>query len=79
MKIVSVILARGGSKGIPRKNIIDFNGAPLIGYTIDASIKSKVHETWVSTDDEEIAKISSKLGANTLIRPSSISIDTSPS
>ena len=57
MKIVSVILARGGSKGIPRKNIIDLNGNPLISYTIDASFYSKVSETWVSTDDQEIADI----------------------
>ena len=54
MKIVSVILARGGSKGIPSKNIIDLNGKPLISYTIQASQKSNVDSTWVSTDCPKI-------------------------
>ena len=79
MKVVSVILARGGSKGIPRKNIINLDGHPLIWYTINASQKSEVHETWVSTDCEKIAKVSSKLGANILMRPPNISEDTSSS
>ena len=57
MKIVSVILARGGSKEIPRKNIIKFSGQPLINWTINSSKMSNVHETWVSTDDQEIADI----------------------
>ena len=79
MKIVSVILARGGSKGIPRKNIIDLNGNPLISYTIDASLYSKVSETWVSTDDQEIADISDELGAEVLWRPPNLATDTSQS
>ena len=54
MKIVSLILARGGSKGIPRKNIIDIHGKPLLAYTIQASLDSLVNETWVSTDCTEI-------------------------
>ena len=45
MKIVSIILARGGSKGIPDKNIIDLNNKPLIYYTINASMQSKIAET----------------------------------
>ena len=57
MKIVSVILARGGSKGVPRKNIIDINGKPLIWYSINASLNSNVDETWVSTEDEEISTL----------------------
>ena len=60
MKIVSVILARGGSKGIPSKNIIDLNGQSLISYTIQASQKSNVHTTWVSTDCPKIKTISEK-------------------
>ena len=79
MKIVSVILARGGSKGIPKKNITKLSGIPLIAYTILASKNSEVSETWVSTDCEEIAKVSSELGANVLMRPSNISEDTSSS
>ena len=79
MKIVSVILARGGSKGIPKKNITKLSGIPLIAYTILASKNSTVSETWVSTDCKEIAKVSSELGANVLMRPSNISEDTSSS
>ncbi len=79
MKIVSVILARGGSKGIPRKNLINIQGFPLISYTIKESIKSKVHETWVSTEDEEIKNISKEYGANIMDRPSKFATDTSQS
>ena len=62
MKIVSLITARGGSKGIPNKNIIDINGKPLIQYSIQASLNSKVDETWVSTEDKEIKQISKSFG-----------------
>tara|TARA_R110001592_G_scaffold8379_3_gene45887 strand:- start:2108 stop:2740 length:633 start_codon:yes stop_codon:yes gene_type:complete len=79
MKIVSVILARGGSKGIPRKNLINLQGFPLISYTIKESIKSNVNETWVSTEDNEIKTISKKYGANVVDRPSKFSTDTSQS
>ena len=57
MKIVSVILARGGSKGIPDKNIIDLNNKPLIYYSINASKNSNVVDTWVSTDSKKISII----------------------
>tara|TARA_B100001113_G_scaffold194937_1_gene159890 strand:+ start:364 stop:1011 length:648 start_codon:yes stop_codon:yes gene_type:complete len=79
MKIVSLILARGGSKGIPSKNIIDLNGKPLISYTIQASQKSNVHSTWVSTDCQKIKNISKKLNANVIDRPERISGDFSKS
>jgi CMP-N-acetylneuraminic acid synthetase len=79
MKIVTVILARGGSKGIPKKNTFPLNNKPLIYYTINASINSKVAETWVCTDDDEIGDVSKKYGANVLIRPKEISTDTSKS
>jgi len=79
MKIVSLILARGGSKGIPSKNIIDLNGKPLISYTIQASQKSNVHSTWVSTDCQKIKNISKKLNANVIDRPEGISGDFSKS
>ena len=79
MKILSVILARGGSKGIPSKNIVDLNGKPLISYTIEASLQSNVDETWVSTDSSEIASVSSACGASVIDRPSEISTDTSQS
>ena len=79
MKIVSVILARGGSKGIPKKNIIPLNGKPLISYTIESSIKSNIEQTWVSTDCEEIKKASKTFGVNVIDRPSKISGDKSKS
>ena len=79
MKVISLILARGGSKGIPSKNIVELNGKPLISYTIDASLKSKVDETWVSTDSNEISSVSSNYGAKVIDRPSEISTDASPS
>lgn len=69
MKIVSVITARGGSKGVPRKNIADVNGNPLIWFSIKASLDSDVDETWVSTEDEEIKQISLEKGAKVIDRP----------
>lgn len=61
---LAVIPARGGSKGIPRKNIRYIGGKPLIQYTIDAAKKSKyIDKTIVSTDDEEIASIALRCGA----------------
>lgn len=75
MKICSVILARGGSKGIPNKNIVNLNGHPLVSYVIKTSLESNINETWVSTDSKEIAKISEEYGAKVLIRPFNISGD----
>ena len=79
MKIVSVILARGGSKGIPNKNIMLLKDKPLIQYSIDASLYSKVHATWVSTDCTSIKSVALKCGANVLDRPIELASDTSPS
>ena len=64
MPNVAIITARGGSKRIPRKNIRDFCGKPIIAYGINAALKSELFdEVMVSTDDEEIAEISMKYGA----------------
>ncbi|NCP83749.1 MAG: pseudaminic acid cytidylyltransferase [Flavobacteriaceae bacterium CG_4_9_14_0_8_um_filter_34_30] len=64
MSNLAVIPARGGSKRIPRKNIKDFLGKPIIAYTIEAAIKSKLFdEIIVSTDDLEIKEIALKYGA----------------
>jgi CMP-N,N'-diacetyllegionaminic acid synthase len=81
MKILAIIPARGGSKGIPKKNIIKINNTPLIGYTIDAALASRyITDVVVSTDDNEIAKISKKLGANVpFIRPELLALDDSES
>ena len=79
MKVVSIIPARGGSKGIPRKNMIDLNGNPLISYTINASLKSNVDETWVNSEDVEILSFSKKCGAKTFLRPQELATDESSS
>ena len=64
MSNIAIIPARGGSKRIPRKNIKDFLGKPIIAYSIEAAIKSNIFdEVMVSTDDEEIADVSQKYGA----------------
>lgn len=65
MSNVAIITARGGSKRIPRKNILDFCGKPIIAYSIEAAINSGCFaEVMVSTDDEEIAEIARRYGAN---------------
>lgn len=65
MKNIAIIPARGGSKRIPRKNIKDFLGKPIIAYSIQAALESKLFdEVMVSTDDEEIAKIARSYGAS---------------
>ena len=61
---IAIIPARGGSKRIPRKNIKDFFGKPIIAYSIESAIKSELFsEIMVSTDDEEIAEVAIKYGA----------------
>ena len=75
-KILAFIPARGGSKGIPNKNIKLFNGKPLIEWTIDSALKSKlISKVIVSSDSQKILSISKKLGAEIVLRPKSISGD----
>ncbi|NUW28480.1 acylneuraminate cytidylyltransferase family protein [Arcobacter butzleri] len=79
MKIVSIIPARGGSKGLPGKNIIDLAGKPLIAWTIEASLKSKyITKTIVSSDNNNILEISKKFGVETIKRPDELALDTTP-
>ena len=64
-KIIAIITARGGSKRIPKKNIREFCGLPIIAYSIKAALDSKVFsEVMVSTDSEEIARIARQYGAS---------------
>ncbi len=64
MKNLAIIPARGGSKRIPRKNINDFFEKPIMAYSIEAALKSKLFdEVMVSTDDEEIAEVARRYGA----------------
>lgn len=63
MKNLCIIPARGGSKRIPRKNIIDFLGKPLIAYSIENALNSGIFdEVILSSDDEEIIKVALKYG-----------------
>ena len=79
MRLLAVIPARGGSKGIPRKNVRPLCGRPLIAYSIDAARQSgSVDRTIVSTDDEEIAAISRGLGAEVRMRPAKLAQDDTP-
>lgn len=65
MKNLAIIPARGGSKRIPRKNIKDFLGKPIISYSIEAALNSNLFdEVMVSTDDNEIAAVALQYGAN---------------
>ena len=65
MSSIAIITARGGSKRIPRKNISDFCGKPMIAYSIEAALGAEIYdEVMVSTDSEEIAEIAKKYGAN---------------
>jgi CMP-N,N'-diacetyllegionaminic acid synthase len=80
MKILSIIPARGGSKGLLKKNIYPLNGKPLIAYTIEASIKSGViTKTIVSSENDEILNIAKQFGAEILVRPDEISSDLASS
>lgn len=79
-KILAIIPARGGSKGIPEKNIKVLRGKPLIHYNIKAALESNlVTRVVVSTDDESIAKASRDSGAEVIMRPESISGDKASS
>jgi CMP-N,N'-diacetyllegionaminic acid synthase len=79
-RILGIITARGGSKGLPGKNIIPVLGKPLIVYTIDASLRSSlITKTVVSSDGDTILKVSEKNGAIPLKRPSEFAQDTSSS
>lgn len=84
MRFLTIIPARGGSKGIPKKNIIDVNGKPLIAYTIEPAVEALreglVDKVIISTDSEEIAEVAAKYGAEIpFMRPESISGDKAKS
>lgn len=79
-EVLAIIPARGGSKGIPRKNVRSLAGRPLIAWTIEAARQSeRVHRVVVSTDDEEIARVSRMWGAEVIDRPAEISGDKATS
>ncbi|HGF7228112.1 TPA: acylneuraminate cytidylyltransferase family protein, partial [Vibrio cholerae] len=77
-RVLALIPARGGSKRLPRKNILPLAGKPLIAWSIEAAQNSQyIDEIFVSTDNEEIAKIASQFGVNIPeLRPESLASDT---
>lgn len=78
-RILAIVPARGGSKGIPRKNVKEIGGKPLIAWTIEAAQKSKyIDHLVVSTEDHEIASVSRSYGAEVLLRPEELAQDDTP-
>jgi len=74
---LAIIPARGGSKRLPRKNVLDLNGKPLIAYSIEAGLDSSyIDKVMVTSDDDEILTISKKYGAVTINRPNELASDT---
>jgi CMP-N-acetylneuraminic acid synthetase len=77
LELAAIIPARGGSKGIPGKNIRLLNGKPLLTYTIESALESRVaKDVFVSTDSEEIMRVAEASGASVINRPPEISHDT---
>jgi len=74
---VALIPARGGSKGIPRKNLQPIANLPLVARMIKIALRGKVEEVWVSTDDYEISQVAKECGAQVIQRPPEISRDQS--
>jgi CMP-N-acetylneuraminic acid synthetase len=80
VRTIAIIPARGGSKGIPGKNLKLLHGKPLLGYSIDAALNAKtVHDVYVSTDAAEIADAASSLGAKIVTRPADLATDLASS
>ena len=76
IKILCVLQVRGGSKGVPKKNIREVNGKPLMNWTIESAKKSGVFESiWISSDSDEILEVGRKAEVNTIRRPEELSGD----
>jgi len=79
-KVTAIILARGGSKGIPNKNILEFLGKPLVAWSvIQAKLTKEIDDVYISSDSDEILNIAGKYGAIKIKRPDDISGDTAKS
>ena len=79
MRIVAIILARGGSKGLPNKNILPFCGKPLLSWTIEHCFGGGIDDVFLSSDSDEILAVGEKFGSRPIKRPDSISNDTASS
>jgi CMP-N,N'-diacetyllegionaminic acid synthase len=79
MKVLILIPARGGSKGVPDKNVIPLMGKPLIGYTIEAARRASLADRiCVSTEDEKIARVARDYGVQVIPRPPDLAVDAAP-
>src|SRR4051812_925315 len=80
MRVLGIIPARGGSKGVPRKNVRMLEGKPLLAYTADSALSSTLlTRTIVSTDDPEISEVARALGLDTpFMRPAELAQDETP-
>jgi len=77
---LAIILARGGSKRLPRKNVLDLAGKPLIAWSIEAGLRSEyIDKVVVSSDDDEILEISKNIGAEIIKRPEEFASDNATS
>lgn len=77
--VLGLIPARGGSKGVPNKNIRLLHGKPLIAYTVESALRSRrLDEVVLSTDSQEIARVAESYGAGVVMRPGDIARDDSP-
>lgn len=79
MAVVAFIFARGGSKGLPGKNIKPLAGKPLLAYSIETAKQvNEIEHVFVSTDDSDIANVAKQFGADVIERPEHLASDTSP-
>ena len=77
--MIAIIPARGGSKGLPRKNIHKLNSKPLISYTVESALACDfIDKVAVSTEDDEIAEVAKKFGASVIKRPVELAQDETP-
>lgn len=79
LKVLGIIPARGGSKGVPGKNLLKLDGKPLISYTIEAALESRwLHRICVSSDDHKILEVGLSYSIDTHMRPNYLAGDQSP-
>lgn len=78
--VVAIIPARGGSKGIPRKNLVPIGGYPLLAWSVRQALNcDKIQSVWVTSDSEEILEVARIYGSNCIKRPSNFAVDSSSS
>jgi N-acylneuraminate cytidylyltransferase len=78
--VAAVIAARGGSKGIPGKNLLDFCGRPLLAWSVEQAVRAEgIASVWVTSDNEAILEVAAEVGAQPILRPPSLAGDDSSS